>query len=70
MIRSSDSFRDYVLGGSEIRNPVLWEIRKSESSPVLFGRSEILNRLSFSMGEPLKTRNSENHLVSYAWLKH
>ena len=70
MIKNSDSSRDYILGGSEIRDPVLWEIKKSESSPVLFRGSKILNRLSFSMGEPLKTRNSENHLVSYVWLKH
>ena len=29
---------------------------------MLFGGSEILNCLSFSMEEPLETRNSENHL--------
>ena len=39
-LRSSDSFRDYVLGGSEIRNPVLREIRKSDSSPVLIRNFE------------------------------
>ena len=37
-------------------------IRNSEPSPVLFGGSGILNRLSFSMEEPLETRNSKNHL--------
>ena len=36
---------------------VVWEIRKFESSLVLHE-------------ELLETRNSENHLDSYAWLKH
>ena len=73
------------FGGSEILNPlprflgdqkfrilpcVVWGIRNSESSPGLFGGSEILNRLSFAMEGPLETRNSKNYLVFYAWLKH
>ena len=51
VIRNSDSSRDYVLGGSEIRNPVLWEIRNSESSPVYFGGSEFLNPLLCPEGD-------------------
>ena len=59
MIRNSESSSVFLLG-----------IRNSQSSPVLFGRSEILNRSSLSMEEFLGTGNSENHLDSYAWLKH
>ena len=51
IIRNSVSSRDYVLGGSEIRNPVLWEIRISESSPAFFAGSEILNHLLCFMGD-------------------
>ena len=48
-----------LFSGSEILNPSLCSlgIRNSKSFLVLFGGSEILNRLSFSMEGPLASRN-------------
>ena len=50
-----------LCGGSEILSPSSCSlgIRNSESFPVLFGGSEILNRLSFSMEGPLEKRNAK-----------
>ena len=56
---------------SENLNPELsWGTRKSQSFPVFKGGSEILNPLLFSIGKTFETRNSEDHLVSDAWLRH
>ena len=59
MIRNSDSSRDYVLRGSEIRNPAIWEIKNLEFFPVHFGGSEFLNPASPAY-DLWRIRNSES----------